>query len=111
MVTHHASRPTDKRGADEFGGIDDARLVARSTYGQTSLTSPDRRLRAGPSTERGDALVLERDAHLTPVVLGEYSAIRQEIQTALSNQQSALSIGAATLGLLAAVGAHFWPDD
>jgi hypothetical protein len=51
------------------------------------------------------------DRDMTPVVLAEYSAIRQEIQTALSNQQSALSVGAATLGLLAAVGARFWPQD
>jgi hypothetical protein len=52
-----------------------------------------------------------RNEQLTPLVLAEYAAIRHEIQTALSNQQSTLSVGAATLGLLAAVGARFWPDD
>jgi hypothetical protein len=51
------------------------------------------------------------DDQTVAVVLAEYSAIRQEIQTALSNQQSTLSVGAATLGLLAAVGARFWPKD
>jgi hypothetical protein len=60
---------------------------------------------------RPDAVAFGRDHHLTSLVLAEYTAIRQEIQTALSNQQSALSVGAATLGLLAAVGARFWPDD
>jgi hypothetical protein len=60
-----------------------------------------------PPERRADA---GRD-ELTPVVLAEYSAIRNEIQTALSNQQSTLSVGAATLGLLAAVGARFWPKD
>jgi hypothetical protein len=52
-----------------------------------------------------------RSEDVTSLVLAEYGAIRQEIQTALSNQQSSLSVGAATLGLLAAVGARFWPDD
>jgi len=61
-----------------------------------------------PPERKSDA---SRDAELMPVVLAEYAAIRQEIQTALSNQQSTLSVGAATLGLLAAVGARFWPRD
>lgn len=61
--------------------------------------------------ERGDPVALDGDERLTQVVLAEYTAVRQEIQTALSNQQSALSLGAATIGLLGAVGAHFWPSD
>jgi hypothetical protein len=61
-----------------------------------------------PPERNADA---SRDKELTPLVLAEYAAIRQEIQTALSNQQSTLSVGAATLGLLAAVGARFWPED
>jgi hypothetical protein len=84
--------------------------------GQQYLASSLRRLdpeprEFHPPAERGDAAALEQDERLTPVVLAEYTAIRQEIQTALSNQQSALSLGAATLGLLGAVGAHFWPSD
>jgi hypothetical protein len=84
--------------------------------GQQYLASSLRRLNPEPRqfhppAERGDPGVLEHDERLTPVVLAEYSAIRQEIQTALSNQQSTLSLGAATLGLLGAVGARFWPSD
>jgi hypothetical protein len=54
---------------------------------------------------------LRTDEQQALLVVSEYTAVRSEIQTALSNQQSALSVGAATLGLLAAVGAEFWPDD
>src|SRR4051794_6677206 len=53
----------------------------------------------------------ERDDERMSLVLAEYAAIRHEIQTALSNQQSILSVGAAMLGLLAAVGARFGPSD
>jgi hypothetical protein len=82
------------------------RVVAR----QLKALAPDlAEFKAPP--ERPDVADLGRDRDLTSLVLAEYTAIRNEIQTALSNQQSALSVGAATLGLLAAVGARFWPDD
>lgn len=63
-----------------------------------------------PPPSRPGAQSSELDGGLLGVVLAEYSAVRQEIQTALSNQQSCLSVGAATLGLLCAAGAQFWPE-
>ena len=61
--------------------------------------------------DRDIAPSLRTDGEQALLVVSEYTAVRNEIQTALSNQQSALSVGAATLGLLAAVGARFWPHD
>jgi hypothetical protein len=61
--------------------------------------------------ERPHVEDLSAQPGVTQLVLAEYTAVRAEIQTALSNQQSALSVGAATLGLLAGVGAHFWDVD
>jgi hypothetical protein len=63
-----------------------------------------------PPPERSGVLIDGDDPRL-PVVLAEYAAVRHEIQTALANQQSSLSVGTAALGLLATVGAHFWPND
>ncbi|HEY6758264.1 MAG TPA: hypothetical protein VI318_02195 [Baekduia sp.] len=68
-----------------------------------------RAFRAPP--ERPDVDDLAAQPGVTQLVLAEYAAVRAEIQTAISNQQSALSVGAATLGLLAGVGAHFWDVD
>ncbi len=45
------------------------------------------------------------------VVLHEYDAVKNEIQTALSNQVSILSFGAATVGLLVAGGAEIWSHE
>jgi hypothetical protein len=64
-----------------------------------------------PPPDRDIATRLDGEGEQTQLVVAEYAAVRHEIQTALSNQQSALSVGAATLGLLAAVGARFWPTD
>jgi hypothetical protein len=58
-----------------------------------------------------EPLALRAGEGVLQLAVAEYAAIRREIQTALSNQQSALSVGAATLGLLAAVGARFWPQN
>jgi hypothetical protein len=48
---------------------------------------------------------------LLNVMMQEYTAIRGEIQTSLSNQVSILSFGAATVGLLVAAGAALWQDE
>jgi hypothetical protein len=43
-------------------------------------------------------------------VLEEYKAMRQEVLTSMQTQQSSLSFGAATLGILAAGGFNAWGE-
>jgi hypothetical protein len=45
------------------------------------------------------------------LAMHEYDAIRSEIDVALTNQVSALSFGAATVGLLVAAAAALWEDE
>jgi hypothetical protein len=45
------------------------------------------------------------------LLLAEYTAIRGEITTSLSNQVSVLSFGAATVGLLVAAAAALWENE
>jgi hypothetical protein len=45
------------------------------------------------------------------LLMAEYTAIRSEITTSLSNQVSVLSFGAATVGLLVAAAAALWENE
>lgn len=44
-------------------------------------------------------------------VMEEYKAVRQEVLTSMQTQQTSLSFGTATLGILAAGGFNAWDHD
>jgi hypothetical protein len=51
------------------------------------------------------------DLQLLDLIMHEYSAIRNEIDTSLSAQVSIMSFGAATAGLLVAAAGTLWEDE
>lgn len=51
------------------------------------------------------------DSHVLDIVMHEYQAIHQELQTSIANQVSILSFGAATTGLLVAAAGAVWADE
>jgi hypothetical protein len=53
----------------------------------------------------------DQSQRMLELVMHEYDAIRSEIDVALTNQVSALSFGAATVGLLVAAAAALWEDE